>query len=340
MFKDAGALRQFFRAVERDVEAIPGVEHAGWGSSLPLMGFSATRFSIAGDQSDAGDMVADRQLASPGYLKALGVPMIAGREFTEQDSDGAPAVAIVSAAVVRQHFGGRNPIGTRILIPGIGLGRQQPVPREIVGVAGDVRRTVGAVDESRAVYLPMAQSPWSFAVLVVKPSAGRAVEQIPAVRAAIERVDRRVPLAQVTTLDDMLRLRSARPRFRAFLVSTFAGLALLLAMVGVFGVLAGLVQQRTREFGVRLALGASTTDVLRLVLGSAGRLVGAGLLVGTILAALLTQSLAAMLFGVRPLDPPTFVAAAAVLLLTALVAALAPALRAMRVDPTVTFRAE
>ena len=340
MFKDADALRQFFAGVEREVTALPGVERAGWGTSLPLMGFSATRFSIVGDQPDAGEFVADRQLASPGYLAALGVPVIACREFTANDTNTGPPVCIVSEAVVRQHFGGRNPIGMRIAVPGIGLGRQPPLVREIVGVAADVRRTVGAVEESRSIYLPMAQSPWSFVVLVVKPSSGAADALGPAVRAAIERVDRRIPIAQVSTLDDLLWLTSARPRFRAVLATTFAGLALILALIGVFGVLAWSVQQRTREFGVRLALGASTTDVLRLVLRTAGRLVGVGLAVGMILAALLTQSLATVLFQVRPLDPMTLAGVAVLLALTAALATVVPALRAARIDPAVTFRAE
>ena len=340
MFKDADALRQFFADVEREVSALPGVEHAGWGTSLPLMGFSATRFSIVGGQPGEEPFVADRQLASPGYLAALGVPVIAGREFTASDTHTGPPVCIVSEAVVRRHFGGRNPIGMHIEIPGIGLGRQLPVVREIVGVAADVRRTVGAIEESRSIYVPMAQSPWSFVVLVVKPSSGRAIALGPAVRAAIERIDRRVPLAQVSTLDDLLWLITARPRFRAVLVTTFAGLALVLAMVGVFGALAFSVQQRTREFGVRLALGASATDVLRLVLRSAGRLVGAGLAVGMILAALLTQSLATVLFQVRPLDPMTFATVTGLLAVTAALAAIVPALRAIRVDPAVTFRAD
>jgi putative ABC transport system permease protein len=158
------------------------------------------------------------------------------------------------------------------------------------------------------------------------------------VRAAIERVDRRVPVTTARTLDDVFREITARPRFRAVLVTTFAGLALALTMIGVFGVLAYSVQQRTREFGVRLALGATTGDVLRLVLRTAGQLVGSGLLLGLILAALLTQSLTAFLFQVRPLDPITFVAVAVVLALTAALASVVPALRAARVDPLVTFR--
>ena len=340
MFKDADSLRHFLAEAERQVTALPGVAAAGWGTSLPLMGFSATRFSIVGAEQDTGESVADRQLASPGYLTALGVPIVVGREFDANDTNAGPPVCIVSEAVVRQHFGGRNPIGMRIAVPGIGLGRQPPVAREIVGVAADVRRTLGVVEEARAIYLPMAQSPWSFVVLVVKPSSGPADALVPAVRAAIERVDRRVPLAQVSTLDDLLWLRSARPRFRAVLVTTFAGLGLTLAMVGVFGVLAWSVQQRTREFGVRLALGASTADVLRLVFRTAGRLIGAGLVVGMILSALLTQSLATVLFQVEPLDPMTFAGAFVLLALTAALASVVPALRAARVDPLVAFRAE
>jgi putative ABC transport system permease protein len=338
MFKDADALRQFFDRVEREIGGLPGVAAAGWGTTLPMMSFSGTRFSIVGDLAGDTGLVTDRQLISPGYLPALGISIVAGRGFTPQDRNGAPLVCLVSQSVVRQYFGGRNPIGMRITIPGSGLGRQLPLEREIVGVVDDVRRTMA--EESRAVYLPMAQSPWSFVVLVVRPTSGSAENLATGVRAAIERVDRRVPVPTTRTLDDVFGEITARPRFRAVLVTTFAGLALALTMVGVFGVLAYSVQQRTREFGVRLALGATTSDVLRLVLRTAGQLVGSGLLLGFILAALLTQSLTAFLFQVRPLDPVTFAGVAVVLVLTAALAAVVPALRAARVDPVVAFRNE
>ena len=341
MFRNEDALRQFFEGVERELKSVPGVESAGWGTSLPLWGFGATPFEILDDpaQDTTTPLVADRQLVSPGYLPTLGVPIVAGRGFTELDSPGSVPVCIVSESLVRQHFGGRNPIGRRIAVRRTGLGRAQSVVREIVGVAADVRRNLGT-EEARAIYVPMSQNAWSFTVLVVKPAAGRAETLVPAVRAAVARVDRRVPLTQVRTLDDQLRLVTARPRFRAVMVTTFAGLALALAMVGVFGVLAYSVQQRRREFGVRIALGANAATVVGLVLGAAGRLIGTGALVGLILAAMLAQSISAFLFEVRPLDPLTFGLVTGVLGITAAIACAVPALRATQVDPIVTFRSE
>jgi putative ABC transport system permease protein len=158
------------------------------------------------------------------------------------------------------------------------------------------------------------------------------------VRAAVARVDGRVPVTQVRTLNDVMRMFTARPRFRAVMVTTFAALALVLAMVGVFGVLAYSVQQRRREFGVRIALGASTASVLRLVLGNAARLIGSGALVGLVLAAVFAQSISTFLFGVRPLDALTFAGVVAVLGATATIACAIPALRASQVDPVVAFR--
>jgi putative ABC transport system permease protein len=169
---------------------------------------------------------------------------------------------------------------------------------------------------------------------------GLAEALAPAVRAVVARVDRAVPLVGVRTMDEVARLATARPRFRAVMVSTFAGLALLLAMVGVFGVLAYSVQQRSREFGVRIAFGATTTDVLGLVLGSVARVIVVGVAVGLVAAPALGQSIATFLFGVQPLDPVTFASVAAVLTLTAAVATAAPALRATRIDPVVAFRNE
>lgn len=340
MFGSEDALRQFLNGVEREVASLPGVATVGWGTSLPLMGSAGFDFEIVGDDAPVANSRprADRQLVSPGYLPTLGVPIMAGRGFTEQDTAASPPVCIVSEAVVRQHFGGRNPIGMRIVDRQLVIGPRQPVVREIVGVAADVRRNLAEVEESRALYVPIAQNPWSFTMLVVKPHAGSPEALVPGVRAAVARVDPRVPLVQIRTLDDMVGLVTARPRFRAVLVTTFATLALLLAMVGVFGVLACSVQQRRREFGVRIALGATRGTVLRLVLGGAGRLIASGAIIGLVLALMFARSISTFLFGVRPLDPVTFAATIAVLGATAAVAAMVPALQATRIDPVVAFR--
>jgi putative ABC transport system permease protein len=340
MFGSEEALRRFLDSVEREVTSLPGVESAGWGTSLPLMGFNGFAFEIVADEAPGVDTrpVADRQLVSSGYLPTLGIPIVAGRGFTEHDAMASPPVVIVSEAVVRQHLGRRHPIGMRLVVRQLVIGPPQPVVREIVGVAADVRRNFGEIEESRAVYVPISQNPWSFPILVVKPAAGPAEALVSAVRAAVARVDRRVPLVQVRTLDDMIGLVTARPRFRAVLVTTFAGLALVLAMVGVFGVLAYSVRQRRREFGIRMALGATTGTVLRLVLGSAGRLVGTGALIGIVLAALFGQSLSIFLFGVPPLDAVTFAGVIGLLGATAAIASAIPALRASQIDPVVAFR--
>jgi putative ABC transport system permease protein len=218
-------------------------------------------------------------------------------------------------------------------------GAPRPV-REIVGV---VRQVKERPDESRPephVYVPIAQDPIWQASLVVQPVTGPASALTPAVRAAIASVDKGRPVAEVRTMETIGREATAMARFRAVLVGTFAALALTLAIVGVFGVLAYSVQQRVREFGVRIALGATTGNVLRLVFASTLRMLAAGVLAGLIGAALLTRSIATFLFGVKPIDPGTFGSVAILLALAAAAATAVPALRAARVDPIVILRDE
>jgi putative ABC transport system permease protein len=340
MFGSREVLGQYLDRVEREVQRIPAVASTSWGTSLPLSGFSATPFTVVSDESDARrtQPLAQLSLVSPGIFSTLGVRLVAGRVFSEQDVAGSPPVCIVSEAVVRRHLGGRNPIGMRVSVRELGIGPVHAVVREIVGVAADVRLNLNEVEESRSIYVPIAQNPWSFAALLVKPSTGTAQALVPAVRAAFARIDRRVPVAQVSTLDDIIRLVTARPRFRALLVMTFAALALLLAVIGVFGILAYSVQQRRREFGVRLALGATTDTVMRQVLWSASRLVGIGAVVGFMLAVVFAKSIATFLFGVQPLDPVTFAGVIVLIAVTAMMAAAVPALRASRVDPMSALR--
>jgi putative ABC transport system permease protein len=220
------------------------------------------------------------------------------------------------------------------------LGPEPPIVREIVGVVRQVRSWPTQADDTNQLYVPVAQNAFSFSLLVVTPRSGPAEALAPIVRAAAARVDREVPLTNVRTMDQVARDATSRPRFRAVMVMTFAVLALLLAMVGVFGVLSYGVQQRTREFGVRIALGASAATILKMVLANAARVIGAGALIGLVLAALLAQSIATFLFGVEPLDPLTFAAVVIVLGATAAVASLIPAYRASRIDPVVAFRSE
>jgi putative ABC transport system permease protein len=248
-------------------------------------------------------------------------------------------VAIVDETFVRRFLRGRNPLEARIAINAM-VTPPRAVMRQIVGVVKDVKEQPEEKEGRPHVYVPLAQDAWWNATLVVQPAGGPAAALASAVRGAVARVDRDQAVTDVQTLTAIGDEATARPRFRTLLIGTFALLALVLATVGVFGVLAYSVQQRTREFGVRIALGATTRSVLGLVLASAVRIVAVGAAVGLAGAALLARSISTFLFGVQPLDPMTFAAVAIVLMLTASLAAAAPAWRAARIDPVAAFRSE
>jgi putative ABC transport system permease protein len=335
--------RQFFERVENAVEQVPGVRSVGVGGALPLDGmWFGQIFTIDGDPPPSGATrsFAAYQIVGPTYFQTLDIPIVRGRDFADTDTGNGVQVCIVSDAFVRRYIGNRDPLGIRLSIPAITLAGGGPVIRQIVGVVRQVKTFPGEREPAPQVYVPLAQNPWFMASISVRPASGSAEALAPSVRAAIASVDKDRPVSRVRTIDTVAFQANARPRFRAVLVGTLATVALVLAMVGVFGVLAYSVQQRTREFGVRIALGASTSSVLRLVLSGAGRVVAIGAAIGLIAAGTLSRTISTFLFGVQPLDPITFLAVPVVLIATAAIAVAVPALRATRVDPITAFRAE
>jgi putative ABC transport system permease protein len=337
------SLLQFYDAVERDVRALPFVRRVGWASSLPwgTTDFGRWPFEIGGTDPVAGGNrpSADYVLASPGYFHTLGLAIVAGREFSTADTSQTTPVCIVNEAFVRRHLAGRNPLGARVAIRPAGL-KTTPLEREVVGVARQVPGRPDDPTELLQVYVPLTQVASGDVFLVVQAAAGKPEALAPGIRAVVARHDPNVPVRRIRTLDDLAGEATARYRFRAVMMATFAGLALLLAMVGVFGVLAYAMQQRSREFGVRIALGATKGNVLALVFARASRTIVAGAVLGLAGAALLSQSISAFLYGVEPLDPLTFGLVAIVLIVTAAVAIAAPALRAAHIDPSVALRQE
>jgi putative ABC transport system permease protein len=339
-------LQQFFDSVEREIHSGPGVHSVAWASTLPFGSSSAGQyaFEIVGDPplDESARPTADYQMISHSYFHALDLPIVEGRAFSDRDGRDNVPVCIVNEAFVRRHLAGRSPLGARVAIRPAAAPQATPVIREIVGIARQVKARPDEVDELLQVYVPMSQDLSDDMYLLVRPSSGRAETLAPAVRAAIGRVDRAqlVSVRDVMTLDEIMREATSRQRFRAVLFVTFAALALLLAMVGVFGLLAYSVQQRLREFGLRMALGANAVSVLRLVVMTVLRLIAAGVIIGFVLAGITSRLLASLLFGVEPLDPATFVGVTLLLTITAVAATAAPAWHAIRVDPAVALRAE
>jgi putative ABC transport system permease protein len=340
------SLGQFFEAVEGEITALPGVRSVAWASTLPLGPSDAgqTFFEIVGDPppEESKRPTADYQIVSPTYFQTLDLPVVAGRAFDDRDTRDSVPVCIVNEAFVRRHLQGRSPIGLRVALRSTASAQAKPFVREIIGVARQVKGRPDETEDFFQIYAPMAQNLRDDIYLLVRPTSGPAEALARSVRAAIARIDREqlVSVRGVMTLEDVAWEATARHRFRAVLVMTFAGLALLLAMVGVFGILAYSVQQRVRDFGVRRALGATTSDLLRLVVGSAIRVISTGAVIGLALSTVLGRLLATMLFGVRPLDPMTFASVTIVLALTAAVAIAGPAWRATRIDPAVALRSE
>jgi putative ABC transport system permease protein len=336
------SLMQFYSSVARDVEARPEVESVGWSSSLPYgtTEFGSFAVDVLGDAPLPPDSRprADVAVTDDGYFRTLDLPIVAGRRFTERDGVGAPAVAIVNEAFVRRVLTGRNPLGVRIALQRDA--QMMPIVKEIVGVARQTHGGATDRDEFLQVYMPLQQFATGDVYMVARASRGSAEALTPLIRSIVARHDPNTPVRRDRTLDHLSVLSTAGYRFRAAIVGTFAALALVLAMIGVFGVLAYSVQQRQREFGVRVALGATSPSILWLVVESVGTLIAVGGAVGLMLALVLGRSIAAFLFGVPPTDPATFAGVTLVVLLTAAVAAAAPAWHAARVDPVVMFRAD
>jgi putative ABC transport system permease protein len=271
--------------------------------------------------------------ATPGYLRALSIPIKRGRDFTEHDNAAAPAVAIVSESMARQFYANENPLGQRIQM---GNGSR---PAEIVGIAGDVRDEELESKGRPAVYEPAAQVPFDGMYFGIR-TAGDPAALIASVRTAMRELDAELPLDGVGTVDALVATSLSQRRFAMLLMAIFAGLALALAMVGIYGVISYSVTQATQEIGIRMALGARRGDVLGMVFGYAGVLMAAGLAIGCGAALGTGRYLASQLFEVQPADPTTYAAVAGGLLTTGLVACAIPALRAMRVDPLTALRNE
>jgi putative ABC transport system permease protein len=336
--EDSAVLRFIDRTVER-VRALPGVEAAAAAGQIPMGGNGDSfGFHIDGMMrpNPAEDPSAERYSVTPEYFRVMDIPLKRGRLFSSEDSTSSAPVMIVSEATARTLFAGVEPIGRRVRI-----GEATSGPwRTIVGVVGDVHHADLTVPATPQMYLPQSQMTDSFLVLTLRSAMRDPTALVPAVRGVLRELDPAVPVYEVASLNDLVARSYADRRFVMSLLSGFAALALLLAAVGLYGVVSYTVAQRTKELGVRMALGAAPADIAKLVLQSGARTVGAGLVAGVACATLFTQFLRTLLFDVRTFDPTTL--AAAVLTLTAIAAAahLVPIRRALRVDPSVALRQE
>jgi len=330
----------FDQALER-VGAVPGVKEVAAASGNPISGSNysfafATKELIAlspSDQPSGGYYV-----VSPNYFHTLGIPLLVGRTFTREDSATSPRVAIISQSVAQKFFPGRSPIGQSLFI-GVGAPTKEPLWREIVGVVGDVKDDGLNEAGTMAVYEPYTQIAWSEMYLFVRSDEDPA-RMAGVLRSQVSSVDKDQPVAEIATGDRLMSDAVATPQLRTMLLGLFAGLALVLASLGIYGVMSNTVAQRTHEIGVRMALGAGQSTVLRLVLSNGMRLTLLGIAFGTAGALVLTRLMKGFLFQVTPTDPVTFTEVALFLFLVALLASYIPARRATRVDPVVALRYE
>jgi putative ABC transport system permease protein len=335
-YPDDPAVTRYWDEVLRRVEALPGVRSAGLVSQLPLGGDYDGYGVHAQDKPSANpdsDPEADRYSVSADYLRTMGIPVLRGRGLAGSDRQGSPPVVLVNGALARRVWPGEDPLGKRVQIGGT-----DGPWREVVGVVGSVRHTALDAPETSQVYLPRAQMVDNFMVLVVRADDPAALAG--AVRAAVASVDPDQPVTRVATMERVLSGSAATRRFSAGLLAAFAALASLLASVGIFGVISGFVGARTREIGIRLALGAGRGRIVGLISSRTLRLTLSGVAVGLVGSLLLSRPLASQLYGVAPHDPWVLAAASALIVAVALAASLAPLRRALRIDPMTTLRSE
>ncbi len=322
------------------VRQVPGVTAAEMTSQLPLSGdLDAYGAEFEGDapgKSEPGY----RYSVSPGYFAAMKIPLRRGRLFTEADHAGQPTAVLLSESLAKRRFHNEDPIGRRLRM-GADIGHSDRPWATVVGVVGDVKQASLALDDDDAFYTPTAQWQWvdSAQSLVIR-TQGDAVSAVPSIRQAIWSVDKDMPIVRIATMENLVAASEAQRHFVMVLFEAFALASLLLVATGIYGVLAGSVTERTREIGVRAALGASPANILRLIFRQGMLLAGLGAVLGLAGASIASRALTALLFGTSPLDPITYAGVTAALLAVAVAACWIPARRAANIDPAITLRAE
>jgi putative ABC transport system permease protein len=351
-YPDGTPLQAFYQQVLDRVRAIPGVQAAGAVSELPLSDSYSSGSSYV-EQTSVTDLPryaplnnlpfieADIRTAVPGYFQAMQIPLVSGRFLTDADARDTPLVAVVDRDFARRFWPNEDPIGKRIAVDTVpNSNPQKPLWRTVVGVVGHVKHYGPDVEGREQAYFPLTQSPYVRSMYLAVRTTREPASVSSAIRQQVFAVDKSMPVYEVSTMDQLLSNAVVQPRLNLTLLVAFAALALGLAAVGIYGVMAYSVTQRTHEIGIRMALGAQRQDVLKQVLTEGARLAAFGLALGLAGSLVATRLIATLLFGVKPTDPLTFAAVAVILASVTLAACYIPSRRATRVEPMVALRYE
>ncbi|HEU0122895.1 MAG TPA: ABC transporter permease [Bryobacteraceae bacterium] len=334
-FRTLDATAAFVESYLERLRALPGVQTAGAALALPMGSvYSFYEFRIVGDPPQPIPPFAGYTAVTPGYLESMQIPLRQGRLFQARDGRDAPKVVVISEPLAQQYFAGRSAVGQRLRLF---TGGAAPFEGEVIGVVGGVRHENLAQQPRVEVYVPLLQSPYPIANVVVRSDLRR--EALAGLmKQALRELDRDLPLYRIRSMDELVLESAAAPRARGFLTAIFAAAALLLASIGIYGVMSYAVSRRTQEIGIRMAMGATPGAVLRLILGHSGRLVLIGVAVGLALTLALGRLLHSLLFGVSAFDPLVLTGVCALLLAVAVAATSVPAWRAARIDPMRALR--
>jgi putative ABC transport system permease protein len=330
----------FYRDLIDRIRALPGVQAASGAFGLPFapnnmsVGFDIAGHPVPTTERDS----ADTKIVALDYFRTMGIPLIAGREFGEQDTAASTPVMMINQAFAKKYFPNENPVGQHVK-PGIGFGKDQSKMREVIGVVGNVSPGDLSAPPEPQVYLASAQGPINDINVIVRTSLP--LESIlPELRDQVHALDKDLPLLGVKTMEAYVDESIAQPRLDTLLLGIFAGLAFVLTAVGLYGVISYSVAQRTREMGIRMALGAQRGSILKIVLHQGVRMALIGVAIGLCGALALTRLISSMLYGVKAIDAVTFLCVAVLLFAIAMLASYIPALRATRIDPVVALRWE
>jgi putative ABC transport system permease protein len=345
-YSDWRQVSSFYTRILDRIKSLPGVQSADAASFLPLESGWRLKFSIAGrPPAEPGEEpIAQHRPISKGYFQTMRIPLIEGRELTERDNVDAPGVIVINQALAHRYWPDEDPIGKRIVstVRSIGpLGRVMPkaLDFEVVGVVGNEKNNGLNAAAEPAIYFSHDQFAYRSMSVMVR-SSSNPMSLLGAIQNEVWAMDNSLPVSEVKTANQILANSVAQPRFSVLLLGIFAALALILAAVGIYGVMSYSITQRTREIGIRMALGAQSSDVLRMVLGEGFKFAFAGIGIGLVGAFLLTRFLTSLLYGVSAADPITYAGVSAILAAVALVACYIPARRATKVDPLVALRYE